>query len=104
VVSEWWLWNGCPEALAKEPPGEEDNIVEQLVKLAGCSTDEAEAIASALDEALYNESLNGYDVIEGGVVLYHPTMKFLEEFEKLLKELHYEFEKSEEKSETTFWF
>jgi len=97
-------WNGCPEAFAKVPLGEEVDVVEQLVELAGCSIEEAEAIATALEEGLYSGSLQEYNVFEGGIEIVSPSEKFLEELFRLFKELRYEVEHERKKELFTIWF
>ena len=84
------LWNGAPEYIGA-PVRQEEDTVEQLIN-GGCSKDEAEEIASALDEGIANDELLDYNVIEGGVELIEPTPQFIETFIQLLKELDYSFE------------
>lgn len=85
------LWNGAPEYIGA-PVRQEEDTVEQLIKDGGCSKDEAEEIASALDEGIAVDELLDYNVIDEGVELIEPTPSFVDKFIQLLKELDYEFE------------
>ncbi len=94
------LWNGAPEYIGA-PVRQEEDTVEELIKDGGCSKDEAEEIASALDEGIANYELLDYNVIEGGVELIEPTPQFMQIFIQLLKELNYSFEIYEVKDQKT---
>jgi len=60
--------------------------IEELTKLAGCSSAEAVSIAEVLDDAILDGSLFDYYIVDGGVELVKPEEDFVEEFIEFLTE------------------
>jgi len=90
--SSWMYWNSFPEVFAQTPPSSEPDNIKELIQLGGCSQAEAEAIAETLENAVDDNQLKEFSVIEGGVELYQPSEEFLKQFKKLLEDLNYSYE------------
>jgi len=97
--NSWVYWNSFPEVFAKTPPSSEPDNLKELIQLGGCSQEEAETIAEALENAVYDNRLKDFSVIEGGVELHQPSKEFFKEFLELLEELNYSYEISKTSGE-----